>query len=313
MTNRTKLFLGISSSFIFIILLVYSIDIKGTFEQIRHFDKSSLFFILIIYFIVMFLRSLRWKMILEQRVNIPLYNTYQYLTLGYFFNSILPLKGGEVIRAEYLKRYQNCSRSFTFGTIFVERLFDFVIVIIFLTISVIFSETIQRLFDLKIMTLILVTIIAIFTFIYFNFSRIYTRFNVFIPSKYRVHISSILKRFKTSFNLFKEIKALVSISVMSVFIWLFTLSITVITIQSLSIDIPIYAYLFVVSAGVIGMVIPSSSSNIGVYHAIAVGALLLFGVPAELALSYAIIVHAMEFIPNVTLGSIFYFLKLKKL
>lgn len=261
----------------------------------------------------MCLRSLRWKTILEQRINVPFFSTYQYLTLGYFFNSVLPLKGGELIRAEYLKRYENSSRSFTYGTIFVERIFDFVIMVIFLAISVIFSETILGLFNLKIITLTIAAIFAITSLIYFNFYRIYLWLNSFIPSKYGIQIANILNRFKISFNLFKEKRILLSISAMSVFIWLLALSITVITIQSLKIDIPIYAYLFVVSAGVLGMVIPSTSSNIGVYHAVAVGALLLFEVPAELALSYAIIIHAMEFIPNVALGSFFYFVKLKKL
>jgi uncharacterized membrane protein YbhN (UPF0104 family) len=87
--------------------------------------------------------------------------------------------------------------------------------------------------------------------------------------------------------------------VVSIIIWSITLVMFFIIMKDLSISIPFYAYFFIVSAGTFGMIIPSTSANVGVYHAVAMGSLMLFMVPKEQALSFAIIAHAFDFFPNI--------------
>jgi uncharacterized membrane protein YbhN (UPF0104 family) len=70
--------------------------------------------------------------------------------------------------------------------------------------------------------------------------------------------------------------------------------------------LPFYAYFFIIAAGILGMIIPSTSGGIGVHHAIATGSLLTFGVEPTKALSFSIIAHAFDFFPSVILGGLFF-------
>jgi uncharacterized protein (TIRG00374 family) len=65
---------------------------------------------------------------------------------------------------------------------------------------------------------------------------------------------------------------------------------------ALGLHLPPVAGLFVVIAVGLGMVIPSSPAALGVFEAAAVVALLPYGVGKSLALSYALAVHAVNFV-----------------
>jgi len=54
------------------------------------------------------------------------------------------------------------------------------------------------------------------------------------------------------------------------------------------------------------MIIPSTSASVGVYHAVAMGALMVFMVPKTEALTFAIIAHAFDFLPSVILGAVIF-------
>jgi uncharacterized membrane protein YbhN (UPF0104 family) len=89
-------------------------------------------------------------------------------------------------------------------------------------------------------------------------------------------------------------------------IWMLTLFTSFLILQGLNLYLPFYGYFFVVAVGVLGLVIPSTSGGIGVFHAMATAALVLLGVAPEKALAYAIIAHAFDFIPNVFIGLVIF-------
>ena len=307
MTGKTTIGIGIASSLIFLLLLSLSIDVESAFQELLLFNKWLLFLILINYLLAMFIRAKRWQLLLMHDSDIGLLSTFKYLSIGYFFNIILPAKGGELIRAEYLKREMSVNRSFTYGTIIIERLFDFVVVILFLALSVILSDTVKTLFS-EYYPSFIVLVLLIFLMGYLlmkgNLAEcMVKRLPVNIAVQFREKIDS----FRSAFAVIKKKRVAGKLLYLTLLIWVLTLFTVFIVIYGLSIDIPYYAYFFIVSAGVLGMVIPSTSANIGVYHAVATGSLLVFGGPSGIALTFAIIVHAMDFIPNVTLGSYFYF------
>jgi hypothetical protein len=67
----------------------------------------------------------------------------------------------------------------------------------------------------------------------------------------------------------------------------------------------IVAALAVVTFVGLGSSVPSAPGNIGVTHAAAVLALLMFGVPEVAALGYAVVLHATVFVPVTLCGWIF--------
>ena len=53
----------------------------------------------------------------------------EYLLVGYLANNVLPARLGELVRSHYLGDREGISRTTTLGTVVVERVVDFVVVV----------------------------------------------------------------------------------------------------------------------------------------------------------------------------------------
>lgn len=76
------------------------------------------------------IRSTKHKMILEQIRPVKNIEIFKGQTIGFLFNSILPLRLGELFRAHYIAKGVSVSRSAVFATILFERLIDMLFLII---------------------------------------------------------------------------------------------------------------------------------------------------------------------------------------
>jgi uncharacterized protein (TIRG00374 family) len=77
----------------------------------------------------MTVRALRWKVILAPVADVRFLRTFQYLTTGYAANNVLPARLGELVRAHYIGDREGVSRSTALGTIVVERVIDFTVLV----------------------------------------------------------------------------------------------------------------------------------------------------------------------------------------
>lgn len=266
------------------------------------FDADILFVLLIIYILSIVLRSVRWQLMINSKNAIAIIPVFKSLAIGYMINNLLPAKVGEIARMEYLKRHHGIGRSFLLGTIFLERLLDISMVLISLLISVVFSETIRGIIQHK-QWLFIAIILSISLFVFLMMTGRGVRWLVKItPEKFKIKLHSIATSFSESMHFIKNKKQLTGVVLLSASIWFLTLATTYSILVGLNTYLPFYAYFFIITAGVFGLVIPSTSGGIGVYHAIATGSLVLFGVPSALAMSYAIIAHAFDFFPGILTG-----------
>ncbi|MCK5330976.1 MAG: flippase-like domain-containing protein, partial [Candidatus Marinimicrobia bacterium] len=76
------------------------------------------------------LRALRWRLILEPIQNISFHPLFGATMIGYFGNSVLPFRLGELLRAYSLSRTKPISASEAFGTIVLERVLDMIGVLV---------------------------------------------------------------------------------------------------------------------------------------------------------------------------------------
>ena len=88
------------------------------------------------YWVALALRSWRWRILLSPVRQLPFFQVYHGLVVGYAANNILPARLGEIVRADYLGRRTSISRLSVVGTIVVERLFDVVVFIGFIVVGI---------------------------------------------------------------------------------------------------------------------------------------------------------------------------------
>ncbi len=269
---------------------------------------------IIVYIAGMLVRALRWFLIISTRGKVAFYTVFKGLVYGYMLNQLLPAKIGEVARAEYLTRKSTPGRSFLLGTIGAERIFDMVIILLFLGISIVFSETIMSKIQAQWISIALIIVgLGVLIFLLHNV-HLLKKLTRFLPAKIKGFVDRVLDSLGESFNVFKSFGSIFKILLLTLLIWLLTCLVFFLIIQDLHIEVPFYAYFFIVSAGTFGMIIPSTSANVGVYHAVAMGALMLFMVPKAEAISFAILAHAFYFFPAIILGvKLFGFSQIRKI
>lgn len=305
--KRVSIIAGLLISLLATAGIVYLVDVHKVWQNLQKISWEIVLLSLFVFFLGMFLRALRWFIIISIRETVPFYTVFKGLVYGYMLNQLLPAKIGEVARAEYITRISKPGRSFLLGTIAVERIFDLVVIMLFLCISVVFSKTIMSKIQAQWLSVVFV-FISLITLIYL-LRNVYLlkKISVIFPTRVSSFIDRVLDNLGKSFDIFKSIRSLFKVFFLSLFIWLLTCFIFFLIIQDLDINVPFYAYFFIVSAGTFGMIIPSTTANVGVYHAVAMGALMIFMVPKDQALSFAIIAHGLDFLPNVLLGGVVFF------
>jgi len=298
--------IGLIISLSLAVILVKTVDMGQVWDNVRRLSLPTIFLVMAIYLINLLTRTYRWKYLICQKHHIEMKITLKALIYGYMLNQLLPVKIGEVARAEYLVQKQSISRGFLLGTIAIERVFDLIVIVMFLGISVLFSNLIKSHVKSNIVPIVLILsgLIMIFATLY-HISK-FKRLSRYFPSKIENTLNHFIDNLTSSSQLFHSISKFIALFLLSLTIWCLTCASVYVLLNSLGIKLPFYAYLFIVSAGTFGMIIPSTSANVGVYHAIAMGSVMMFTIPKEAALSYAIVAHAFDFFPAIILGGVLF-------
>lgn len=287
-----------------IVFILTQVDLSVVWQDLQRLSLTTIVTLILLYLAGILLRAFRWRTLLIQRSAVPIAWVFKSLIYGFMLNQLLPAKMGELARAEYLTRKDNSSRSFILGTIAVERLFDLFTVMILFVSSVIFSPMLQNLLRSSWISLaIFLLVVGILLWSIYNM-KVLKKVLKFIPDRVRAKLEKIIDNLEKSFSVFRAPNTSLLVIIYTFIIWLVTCVMFVLITSDLAINLPWYGFLFLVSAGTFGMIIPSTSAGVGVYHAIAMGALMLFMVPREQALSFAIIAHAFDFFPAIILGSL---------
>lgn len=142
MNHRKKIlgFLSVSVSLCLIIFLLSRInfaDIKDIFYQS---NKFFLLYAVLITLCIPIASAIRWKGVIRaQNINLSIWTAIRAVLMANVLNSFLPSKGGDVVKALYLK---NKGISIGLGTVILERMIDLFVLGILGIIGFVVSNTI---------------------------------------------------------------------------------------------------------------------------------------------------------------------------
>jgi uncharacterized protein (TIRG00374 family) len=124
MSKRKTIYFGVLLSLVFIYFLFSGVSVARVWLNIRTLD--SLFIAASVVFIIaeFILRAFRWRFLLDPSSRPTVKQLFSVLMIGYFSNNIIPLRIGELIRAQLLGTNYNVNRVQALATIVVERACD---------------------------------------------------------------------------------------------------------------------------------------------------------------------------------------------
>jgi len=125
LSRRTVLALVITLVVVGAALWRANIKWADTWRNIRHADLRLYLLAVVVYYMAMVVRTVRWRLLLrnaqEDCALVPLGET---LLASFFVNCVVPAKMGDIYRAFRLRAREGIGASKAFGTIVAERLLD---------------------------------------------------------------------------------------------------------------------------------------------------------------------------------------------
>ena len=134
-TNKWQFWLGGGVSAALLLLLFYQVDIGDLKSSLRNANYYLLAPSIVVYFVSVFFRAIRWRYLLSPIGRYPVTRLYPVVVIGYMANNLLPVRLGELVRSYYLSRREDVNTSSALATIAVERVYDGITLLAFAALA----------------------------------------------------------------------------------------------------------------------------------------------------------------------------------
>ena len=303
-----------------------NIDFSKLWEELKEADYSWLLLSILFGLIAFLSRARRWVLLINPLGFKPSFrNAFYTMMTGYLANIALP-RIGEITRCVALGKKEKIPVDQLIGTVVIERTVDFLslltimVIMIFTSgkqIGLFLKESIlvpiqQKVFSIFGNTwelgVILLSLVLITLFIIFRYKKKLRKIRFF--SKLFDLARGIINGLKTITNLERKWEFIFH----TIFIWFNYVLMTwvvVFSLQSTS-HLTMGNSIFILVIGGLAMSAPVQSGLGAFHYIVSRGLLIVFGIPIEDGLAYALLTHEAELISIAVLGAISFFVLLKK-
>ncbi len=130
-----RFWVGIFISAFFIWLALRGVeDWNGFFNSLLQANYIYVIPAILGFFLILLVRTFRWHYIIGSLAQVGLWRTFVAINICYMGNNIFPFRAGEFLRVWVLGRREQVPMSALLATVVVERLFDFVTMLLLLVV-----------------------------------------------------------------------------------------------------------------------------------------------------------------------------------
>ena len=317
MFRSRRFWFGIAVSSGFLALFLIGIDYAKTGQALRDANYAYIIPGILIYFVSLWFRTLRWQYLLRHLCPIPIRRLYPIMVVGYMANNILPVRLGEVARSFYLGEKEKVSKSSSLATILIERVFDGLILILFVLVVWPFLPLGDLLRtdagDLRILRLTGTILVgSVFVVVFVGLvavalypplgQRISDLLTFFVPTRFKDQARRFVELFLGGLASLRSAKKLLIILLLSAPIWLIEALTYYIVSFSFDIDVSFGVILVATATSNLISAVPSTAGGIGPFELATKVTLVSFGVNTESAVAYAAALHLALWLPVVAAG-----------
>jgi glycosyltransferase 2 family protein len=297
--------IGFLVSILLLYLSLKGIEFRQLFTTLKNADMRFVFLPLLCVLLCLTLCAYRWSKVVGNGVRFR--DTFISVLIGLFINNVLPARIGEIARGYALTKRRDISFTYSVTTVFVDRFFDLVglliITFIFLPEDSLPKSIARAIYMLLGLFIVCATLLIILSRegIADRIANRLARVNKpFIArfSKRIVEIQQNLRRISSPFNL-------VYFIAIAVITWLLMSTGLYFAMLALGVKIAFVKVPFICALLNMGLVIPSSPGYIGVYQFLLVYLLSIFNVPKYEAFAVSLVFHASWYLPYNIFGAIF--------
>ena len=265
------------------------------------------------------LRARRWRTILEPVVGRVAFGPlWRSTAIGIMMNNVFPARAGEFGRAFALSReVPSVPMSTALGSLAVDRIFDAIVLFALMFGAMLapgfpsdvtfYGQTVAQLAGGGMIAIggLLIVCYAVVL----QPDRVLAIVGALVrrvAPKFEQPIARFVKHAVGGLAVLKDARRFLAVLFWALLHWLvYALSIYV-GFLAVGIHVPFTAALFVQGVVAIGVAFPSSPGFVGVFELASTLGLAVYGVPKELALSWALAYHGLSFIPITAMGAVYF-------
>jgi len=250
----------------------------------------------------------RWRVLLIPRATVRHRDLFRMNILAQYANIIMPARLGEIVRINLGAKEPNITAPFVLGTLGAEKLLDFFVFAgLWLSVPVFLSFQ-QVGPGLGIAALFCLASAGIFVFFVFRPALILKAILLFsrvFPKTAIERTGRWAEQGLEAFQAFRSPRAIIFILLWTILIILNQVLTNYLVLQGARLVLPFQASLLVLLALQAGALPPAAPGRIGIYEYSVILALSVFAVPPGPALSGAVLLHLVVYLPKILLGGAF--------
>ena len=258
-------------------------------------------------FVALWLRCFRWSVLMRPVAAIPPRRLFSYAIIGYMANNLIPARAGELIRAYVIGERERISKVGTLGTIAVERLFDGCVLVLMLLIAGAFvglDDGRLRIIAIASAALFAAALVG-FYWLTFTEARARAviawglrRLPASLGERFAPHAEALLDGVRSVHDL----RTLALVSLLSGLAWTVEAGAYAVIGRGFGIDVGFAHYALLLAASNLAIIVPTFFGGTGPFEWAAKLVMVNAGVASGVAAAYAIVAHAVIFVPTTVLG-----------
>jgi len=318
--KRWHVWLGLIISAIFLWLAFRKVDFTLVWQQLRTANLAYVALGIVAYFLALFIRTWRWKVLLLPMKRISLLRLFPVLSAGYMANNIYPARAGDLLRTVLLRKKEEVPISASLATIIVEHLFDGIAILALVLLNLRqltnFATNSQWVGIIETSAFWVGLVFGLILLVFVSMVLLPEKMHRFttwvinhlVPAKLREPVGGIIEKFTVGLRVLRSPLQSLLVMLQSVMIWVVEAGLYWGVMKAMGLQLSFQSLLMVVGIVNLVLLVPAAPGGLGTFDAATKSMMELFGVSPENALSYALLLRVALWLP-VTLVGAFFFVK----
>ena len=289
-----KTFISFLVALAILMYVIQTADLRKVLQVIRGIHLPQFLGGLLLFYLVLVLKAIRWNYLLAKNsMSLSTFDAIEILLLSQFVNCLVPAKLGDLYRAWLVKKNYSHSGSKVVGTLFVERLFD--LVVMFVLVGIVGFSMFGSYQEFKTVVLLgfglIVLIVAAFACIIYGRQWIAKMLSSQLAGKFQEIVTNFEEGCRNSITPLSFCVLLF----LSVLIWFGSAGVLWLVGQSLDAGIGLWLALFVIVISSALGVVPLTPAGLGIVEAGIAGVLVFIGIPSTVAVAVALLERSIDY------------------
>ncbi|MEM1083966.1 MAG: lysylphosphatidylglycerol synthase transmembrane domain-containing protein [Verrucomicrobiota bacterium] len=280
--------------------LFLSLDWKAVGEGFKQVDFRWFPLLLVSLVLIFLTRSWRWRWLLPEGRGVSLRSLLEATVVGFMASFVLPFRAGELARPWMLSRWEPVRFGASVASIVVERIIDALVVVAMLGLTVGQWDSPPEWLGTGARALGLIAAIGLVGMVLaYLFSKSFTKWGQAMVSlvfrgKLEAKLHELVDEFFTGLKAIRSFGQLAVVGLASIALWVQMAIFYQLGLLAMGLDLPLSAGVTVSVLVALAVAVPGLPGFLGTFQFGCVGALALYAVGKEEALSYSIVMHALQ-------------------